>query len=96
MPSTEAGNDLCLILTTLLAGLSLQLWLLFSSYCLLSLSEERERECADQQAPCFPLCLCSELAGLETCESISKFIHYCVLAHGAKNNSGLKNYSIGK
>lgn len=63
MPSTESGKDLYLILTTIMAGLPPQLWLLFVHTAGLSFPKEMGRECADQQTPCFPLRLCSGLAG---------------------------------
>lgn len=83
MPSTEAGKDLYLILTTILAGLPLQLWLLFSSYCWLILFKGNGgKSVLISKLPAFLHVSAENLqeSGLEMCESILKFVPYCMVA----------------
>lgn len=82
MPSAEAGKDLYLILTTTLAGLPLQLWLLLSSYCWLILFKGNGESLLISKLPALLHASAEDLqeAGLEMCESILKFVPYCMVA----------------
>lgn len=81
MPSTESGKDLYLILTTIMAGLPPQLWLLFVHTAGLSFPKEMGSVLISK-LPAFLYVSAVDLqeAGLEMHESILKFVPYCMVA----------------